>query len=90
MSYTAANHRYDNLGAGLAFRLGIMQFYMLSDRIPVMWNKINMDDSSERGRGKNIIFVPANWNTIDLRLGMNLVFGHRMRPRVDECLDLVY
>ena len=87
LSYTVTNHRYDNLGAGLAFRLGIVQFYMLSDRIPIMWNRIQMDGSS---RGKNIIFVPSNWNTIDLRLGMNLVFGHRRRPRVDECLDLAY
>ena len=29
LSYTVANHRFDNLGAGLAFRAGIFQFYFI-------------------------------------------------------------
>jgi hypothetical protein len=80
-SYTAANHRYDNLGAGLAFRAGIVQFYLISDRIPVMWNKIKNKNST--------VVIPANWNTFNLRLGMNLVFGNRIKEKSDKPMILV-
>lgn len=76
LSYTAENHQYDNLGAGLAFRVGIAQFYLVTDRIPIMWNKIKDK--------KNTIILPANWNTINLRLGMNLVFGNGQKKKDDK------
>ena len=76
LSYTAENHQYDNIGAGLAFRAGIVQFYLASDRIPIMWNKIKNDNST--------IVIPANWNTVNLRLGMNLVFGNRNKKKNDK------
>jgi hypothetical protein len=76
ISYTAANHRYDNLGFGLAFRPGIFQFYIISDRIPVMWNKIQSDNST--------IPIPASWNAVNLRIGMNLAFGNRMKKKNDK------
>jgi hypothetical protein len=80
ISYTAENHQYDNLGAGLALRAGIAQFYLLSDRIPVTWNKI-------RDNSNNII-LPANWNTFNLRFGMNLVFGNRPKEKNDKPMIL--
>ena len=82
LSYTVANHRFDNLGAGLAFRAGIFQFYLLADRIPVMWNKIIVDN-------KSTIPLPTNWNTINLRLGMNLAFGNTIRKKDDKPMVLV-
>jgi hypothetical protein len=75
LSYTLTNHRYDNFGAGLAVRAGTCQFYIMSDRIPVYWNKIVSD--------KNDIVLPANWNTINLRLGLNLVFGNHVKTKND-------
>jgi len=81
LAYTIANHRFDNLGAGIAFRAGIFQFYMLADRIPFMWNKIITEDSS--------IPLPVSWNTINLRLGMNLTFGNRIRKKNDKPMVLV-
>ncbi|MGA2405744.1 MAG: DUF5723 family protein [Bacteroidales bacterium] len=81
LSYTAENHHYDNIGAGLAFRAGIVQFYLASDRIPIMWNKIKNDNST--------IVIPANWNTVNLRLGMNLVFGNRVKKKNDKPMVLV-
>ena len=81
LTYTAANHRFDNFGAGLAFRPGIFQFYILADRIPVMWNKLKSDNSA--------IMLPANWNTINLRLGMNLSFGNRIKKRNDKTMVAV-
>ena len=80
-SYTAENHQYDNFGAGLAFRAGILQFYLIGDRIPIMWNKLK-DNSST-------INLPANWNTFNLRLGMNLVFGNRIKEKSDKPMILV-
>ncbi len=81
LSYTAANHRYDNLGAGLAFRAGVVQFYLIGDRIPLVWNKI-LSDNSE-------IPFPANWNTVNLRIGMNLVFGNKIRKKDDKPMIMV-
>jgi hypothetical protein len=80
-SYTATNNRHDNLGAGLAFRAGIVQFYLISDRIPVMWNKIKDKNNS--------VVIPADWNTVNLRLGMNLVFGNRNKEKSDKPMILV-
>jgi hypothetical protein len=79
LGYTLQNHRADNLGAGLAFRAGIFQFYLISDRIPVSWNRIKLDGSSS-------VVVPANWNTINLRLGMNLTFGNKVSKKNDKPL----
>ena len=81
LSYTAENHRYDNLGAGLAFRAGVTQFYLVSDRIPVVWDRIKNDKSN--------IVLPATWNTFNLRLGMNLVFGNGVREKNDKPMILV-
>jgi hypothetical protein len=81
LSYTAENRRYDNLGAGLAFRAGVAQFYLLSDRIPLIWNRIK-DNKSD-------FIIPASWNTINLRLGMNLVFGNRVKEKSDKPMLLV-
>lgn len=76
LAYTAANHRYDNLGFGLAFRPGIFQFYFLADRLPVTWNKIIADGRT--------VPLPASWNTVHLRLGMNLAFGNKTQKKVDK------
>ena len=76
LCYTAENQRYDNIGAGLAFRLGIFQFYFITDRIPVMWNKIITSNGS--------IPLPYNWNTINMRLGMNLAFGNKIKKKNDK------
>jgi hypothetical protein len=80
-AYTAMNHRYDNLGFGLAFRPGWAQFYFLADRIPITWNKIITDG--------NTIPLPASWNTIHLRLGMNLVFGNKIKKKTDRPMIVV-
>ncbi|MCX6253204.1 MAG: DUF5723 family protein [Bacteroidia bacterium] len=82
LSYTVANHRFDNLGAGVAFRAGIFQFYLLTDRIPVMWNKIKVDS-------KSTITLPKSWNTVNLRLGLNLSFGNRISKKDDKPMVLV-
>jgi hypothetical protein len=90
LSYTAENYQYDNLGAGLAFRAGIAQFYMVTDRIPVMWNIIKGETTthdligSGTHKGTYSIPVPAKWNSFNLRFGMNLVFGNRLKEKNDK------
>ena len=77
LSYTITNHRADNLGAGLSFRAGVCQFYLLTDRIPLKWNRMKFDKGSS-------LILPANWNTLNFRLGMNLVFGNRVSRKDDK------
>ena len=79
VGYTLQNQRADNLGAGVAFRAGIFQFYLISDRIPVSWNRLMIGEDSD-------ILVPANWNTLNLRAGMNLSFGNKVRKKSDKSI----
>jgi hypothetical protein len=81
LSYTAENHRYDNLGAGIAFRTGVTQFYLLSDRIPVTWYRITDKNSN--------VIIPSNWNTVNIRFGMNIVIGNRVREKSDKPMVLI-
>src|SRR5664280_1709118 len=95
LSYTAENYQYDNLGAGLAFRAGIAQFYILTDRIPVMWNIIKGEKTTHDliGSGTHTstysVPVPAKWNSFNLRLGMNLVFGNRLKEKNDKPMLII-
>ena len=82
LSYTISNHQYANFGAGMSFRSGIFQFYILSDRIPLMWNKIKIDRNTT-------IRIPSRWNTVNFRLGINLVFGNRNRKTDKPMLNVV-
>jgi hypothetical protein len=95
LCYTAENHRFDNLGAGIAVRAGVAQFYLCSDRIPVRWENIKGVRTThdlfgnETGTKVYKIPVPAIWNTMNLRLGMNFVFGNRSREKNDKPMILV-
>jgi hypothetical protein len=77
LSYTFDNYTFDNLGAGLAFRVGIFQLYMLADRIPMVWNRIKSENNSP-------ILLPANWNNFNLRFGLNLTFGNKSKRKSDR------
>jgi hypothetical protein len=69
LCYTACNRNYTNLGIGLGFRASVFQFYFLADRIPLSWKKAGSSGDS--------FSLPANWNTLQTRFGMNLVFGNK-------------
>jgi hypothetical protein len=81
ISYTAINNSYDNLGFGMAFRLGIFQLYTIADKIPLMYNRLII---SEPGDGSPDLILPDKWNTLTLRVGLNLVFGNKERKRSDR------
>jgi hypothetical protein len=90
--YTAENGRYANLGAGLAFRLGISQIYFISDRIPVAWSRIKYETSetipipggSREEKTPHQFILPKSWNTFNFRLGMNLAFGNKVKKKSDK------
>jgi hypothetical protein len=82
ISYTAVNHSYDNIGAGLAFRLGMFQIYTIADRIPIMYNKVLLP--SDPGEPDINLLLPDSWNTLSFRIGMNLVLGNRVKKRSDR------
>ncbi len=75
-SYTAVNHRYDNLGAGISLRGGAMQLYALVDNIPVRWTKVSS--------GNDSFPVPDDWNTLHARVGMNIMFGNKAKNKPSD------
>jgi len=73
MAYTAANRRYDNLGFGMALRGGFLQFFVMVDNIPLKYSSFTS--------GEQTLRLPDNINTVNARLGLNLVFGNRERDK---------
>jgi hypothetical protein len=57
-SYSMIGNSYNNLGIGMAIRLGFMQLYLVSD------NVLALND-------------PAKAEFVNLRLGMNFLFGRK-------------
>jgi len=74
LAYTACNNNYTNLGLGLGFRASVFQFYFLFDKIPLSWKKAGTTGES--------VTLPANWNTLHSRFGINLVFGNKQNRRM--------
>ena len=65
ISYSIMNNRYDQLGFGIAVGNRPVQFYLVSDHIPIYYTR----DSSSG------MIWPYSAQTMNFRLGMNLVFG---------------
>ncbi|MGQ9620057.1 MAG: DUF5723 family protein [Bacteroidales bacterium] len=76
LTYTANRYTYDNFGAGLALRMGFLQFYILTDKIPVMWNRIITNGTT--------IPLPASWNMLNVRFGFNIALGNKARKKSDR------
>lgn len=83
LSYTATNQSYDNLGLGLAARLGPVQIYTIADKIPFNFSRVG---SSDENSGK--ILLPDKWNALSVRLGLNLVFGSNPKKKSDKPMVL--
>ncbi|MFN8240050.1 MAG: DUF5723 family protein [Bacteroidales bacterium] len=81
-SYTMANYSYNNLGFGLALKLGFAQFYVLADKIPVTWDKVYIkEDGTNNYKGYP---MPTNWNMLNLQAGLNICFGKPVSKRADK------
>ncbi|MDP4207628.1 MAG: DUF5723 family protein [Bacteroidota bacterium] len=66
LSYTVADKVYSNLGAGLSLKLGPLQWYLISDRIPLYYKPV-----ANKGYA-----IPPYAKNVNIRTGMNLVFGY--------------
>jgi hypothetical protein len=66
ISYTIADGMYDNLGAGLSLNFGPLQWYMLCERIPLIYNK----------DFKTSALIPIYAKNFNLHTGFNFVFGY--------------
>ena len=71
VSYTMSNNSYNNLGVGLSFRGGPFQFYLVSDHIPVTFNKLQFEDNGD----ETSFPFPTDLKRINIRFGLNFVFG---------------
>ncbi|MDP2337238.1 MAG: DUF5723 family protein [Bacteroidota bacterium] len=60
-SYSMIGKSTNNLGMGLAMRLGLMQMYFVSDNLMALAD-------------------PAKANYVNVRFGMNLLFGRKHKP----------
>jgi hypothetical protein len=68
-------------GGGFSLFLGPLQFYLLTDYIPVRYSTITFDNKDK------IPFVPERQKEIIIRTGLNLVFGrsgYRNNPMLDR------
>jgi hypothetical protein len=79
-SYTLFNNTYNSFGFGFASRLGPFNLYLISDNIPTGY-------AVEQSTG---IIIPYDSRVLNLRIGMNLVFGCRKDKKKVSDLPLVF
>ncbi len=82
LSYSMMNNTYDNLGMGFGIKGGPLQFYLVSDHIPVTFNQIRFEDNGD----ETIIPIPASLRSINLRFGLNWIFGCKRKKMLDRPL----
>jgi len=75
--YTMANRSYNNIGFGLSLRLGPLQLYTILDQIPVNWTRITLPGETRP------IIIPERLDYMNVRVGINLVFGNIKQKRTD-------
>ena len=64
LSYTIADNMYDNFGAALSSKFGPLQWYIMTERIPLYYAK--------EARG---YYIPEYAKNVNLHVGVNIVFG---------------
>jgi hypothetical protein len=71
VSYSMMNNKYNHLGFGLAIGGKGGQFYLVTDNIPMRWVRDTVTGAQ----------WPYNARTVNIRLGLNLVFGCEDKDR---------
>jgi hypothetical protein len=79
-SYTLFNNTYNSFGFGFSSRLGPFNLYLISDNVPTGY-------AMEQSTG---MIIPYDSRILNLRIGMNLVFGCRTVKKKLSDLPLVY
>lgn len=77
LSYTMTNRSFNNFGFGLAARGGPLQFYMVIDQIPASWIAFSGESATDR------VLVPQRLDYMNLRFGLNLLFGRSKKRKAD-------
>jgi hypothetical protein len=81
VAYSIANHSYNNLGVGIAVTAGVVQIYLIADKIPMNWKKIYIP----KGSGNySAVPMPQNFNNINFQFGLNIVFGKPVSKKTDK------
>ena len=70
LSYTIADHMYDNFGMGFTFKLLFLQAYVMTERLPLNWY------ATTQGYP-----IPKYAKEFNLRFGINFVLGYRHREK---------
>jgi len=80
LSYTMINRTFNNMGFGMNLRAGPVQFYTVVDQLPVSWVRF------EGGEGEDSFnaVLPKRLDYMNLRFGMNLMFGRPDQKRADQ------
>jgi outer membrane protein OmpA-like peptidoglycan-associated protein len=101
LSYSFTNGRYNNIGAGLGWRTGIIHWLFTADYISLNNAKLPLDSlgvsipENFPSIAKNLyIPIPYNIDRFNFAFGANIVFGNKIRkPRVrkaEEFVEKVY
>jgi hypothetical protein len=75
LSYSIMNNKFYQLGAGLGIGGRIAQFYIITDHIPLRF--VSFKDIPP-------YFFPYNARTLNIRFGVNMVFGCSIREKKDK------
>ena len=66
-SYSFMHHAYNNLGFGISTNISAFNFYLITDYIPVRFEK------------EPSFLVPLYMQTVNIRLGFNLLLGYKSK-----------
>ncbi len=77
LSYTMTNRSFNNFGFGIGLRGGPLQFFTVVDQIPASWVEFTGDNGEER------YVIPKRLDYINLRFGINLLFGRAKKRAAD-------
>jgi hypothetical protein len=80
-SYTITGKGHNTMGLGLASRVGPFNLYIISDYVPLSYDLISL--SSKDNASPVDIPLPITYN-VNLRIGLNLVFGCRKHKRLSQ------
>jgi len=78
LSYSLFNGRMSSIGAGIAIKSGIFNWFLAADYIPFEKSTLLLSDLNA-GYPKTKIPIPYNTKCMNLSLGINLVFDNEVK-----------
>jgi hypothetical protein len=80
-SYSLVGKGHNTMGVGIGMRIGPFNFYLVSDYVPFYYDMLHY--SAEDNGPTNDLPMPITYN-MNLKLGVNLVFGYRKNKRLSQ------